>query len=199
LLQNPIGHEDLSQALRGVFVNEAKSKLGESDFNIYWDTRIKESCFQTAKDIRDALADAAKDPYKLRTSFEALKDGIKGELDKAAKGLVLKRYKGKAIEDRLISLRQNLIPKLQNIAKEISEEDKYWKSKLEFISLRDDLNSEQKSLMLTYFDEFAKDKLSKYVFYTKGARRVVEPEWNLKRHQAIYPTPSPSPTPSPRP
>jgi hypothetical protein len=66
LLQNPIGHEDLSQALRGVFVDEAKKELGESNFDIYWNTRIRESYFQTAKDIKDFLAKAAEKPFLKR-------------------------------------------------------------------------------------------------------------------------------------
>jgi hypothetical protein len=194
---NPTGYPEIDNKLRSIFVDMAKREIGEAEFEKYWNSDFKGAYFQTAKEIKDFLAKVQENPFKLPTSFEALKNGLERGLDIISK----KTYLGnpKTLKYNLESFGKKLKSWEEFYDEQVRKGDEYWSNyRQKMIVDNPNYTAAQKSRILTAFDEFAKEKLNDP--YDLKHTKTYNSNWIGRLVSAERePTPTPTPTAKPTP
>jgi hypothetical protein len=196
-IDNPTGYLEIDLGLRRLFVDKAKEDLGEDKWAKLWKSDLKGAYFQAAKEIKDFLAKAQKNPFNLPQSFEILKNGIVESLDDYKKKLSFSPDEIKRSLETIIVY--GLEYYFQNDEKWAREGDRMLSNyRQKSIVDNPKYTAEQKSRILVAFDEYIKEKISNPfdLMYVSTGNIV----WTERLNKAIRgPTPTPTPKPIPSP
>jgi Txe/YoeB family toxin of Txe-Axe toxin-antitoxin module len=193
---HPTGYPEIDAKMREIFRDSFDKGLGHDEFVKVWHSDIRGQYFKTAKEIKDFMAKVQEKPFKLPTSFEALKNGVVDSLDRLKGRMTFKTPS--LVNYYLRQVNDDLKYSLNNTEKWTREGDKKWSEYRKDLVDSNKFTPAQKSRILTAFDKFIKEELNNP--YNLKHTKTYNSKWIGRLVSAERePTPTPTPTAKPTP